>query len=76
MLNGDELLEKHLSKGPSNAQNTSRLSARVLIERLIFGSKESLCAAYKRVPIFQTLQMSATTSVLNKSAIHLWQMFS
>ena len=31
-LNGDELLEKHLSEGPSNAQYTSRFSARVLIE--------------------------------------------
>ena len=32
MLNGDKLLEKHLSEGPSNAQYTSRFSARVLIE--------------------------------------------
>ena len=26
VLNGDELLEKHLSEGPSNAQYTSRFS--------------------------------------------------
>ena len=34
VLNGDELLEKHLSEGPSNAQYTSRVSARVLIEAI------------------------------------------
>ena len=32
MLNGDELLEKHLSEGTSNARYTSRFSATVLIE--------------------------------------------
>ena len=32
MLNGNELLGKHLSEGPSTAQYTSRFSARVLIE--------------------------------------------
>ena len=32
MLNGNKLLEKHLSEGPSNAQYTPRFSARVLIE--------------------------------------------
>ena len=32
VLNGEELLEKHLSEGPSNAQYTSRFSARLLIE--------------------------------------------
>ena len=31
VLNGEELLEKHLSYGPSNAQYTSRFSTRVLI---------------------------------------------
>ena len=34
VLNGNELLEKHFSEGPSNAQYTSRFSARVLIEAI------------------------------------------
>ena len=52
VLNGDEFLEKHLSEGPSNAQYTSRFSTRMLIEVIIFGSKESLCVVCKRVPTF------------------------
>ena len=46
VLNGDELLEKPLSEGPSNAQYTSRFSARVSIEAIAFGSKESLWGDY------------------------------
>ena len=34
VLNGNELLEKHRSEGPSNAQYTSRFSDRVLIEAI------------------------------------------
>ena len=34
VLNSNELLEKHLSEGPSNAQYTLRFSARVLIEAI------------------------------------------
>ena len=34
VLNGIELLEKHLSEGPSNAQYTSRFSVRMLIEAI------------------------------------------
>ena len=34
VLNGDKLHEKHLSEGPSNAQYTSRFSARLLIEAI------------------------------------------
>ncbi len=46
MLNGHELLVKHLSDGPSNALYTSRLSASVLIDiwikrKLIYSLLES-----------------------------------
>ena len=34
VLNGNELLEKHLSEGPSNAQDTSRFRPRMLIEAI------------------------------------------
>ena len=34
VLNGNELLEKHLSEGPSNTQDTSRFRPRVLIEAI------------------------------------------
>ena len=34
VLNGDKLLEKHFSEEPSNAQYTSGLSAKVLIEAI------------------------------------------
>ena len=45
MLNGDELLEKHLSEGPSNAQYTSRFSARVLIEAIyIWIERKLMCS--------------------------------
>ena len=45
MLNGDELLEKHLSEGPSNVQYTSRFSARVLIEAIdIWIERKLMCS--------------------------------
>ena len=34
VLNGDELQEKYLGEGPSNAQYTSRFSPRVWIEAI------------------------------------------
>ena len=44
-LNGDELLELHLSEGPSNAQYTSRFSARVLIEAIgIWIERKLMCS--------------------------------
>ena len=50
VLNGDELLEKHLSEGPSTAQYTSRFSARVLIEVIdIWIERKLMC---KGVPTF------------------------
>ena len=45
VLNGDELLEKHLSEGPSNAQYTPRFSARVLIEAIdIWMERKLVCS--------------------------------
>ena len=52
VLNGDKLLKKHLNERPSNAQYISRFSARVLMKRSIFGSKESVCVVSTRVPTF------------------------
>ena len=69
MLNGDELLEKHLSKGPSNAQYPSRFSARVLIEAIDNWIERKLTCS-KRVSTFPSKQMSVSISVL-RSAIHL-----
>ena len=34
VFNGDELQEKHLGEGPSNAHYTSRFQARVLLEAI------------------------------------------
>ena len=46
MLNGNELLEKHLSEGPSNAQYTSRFCVRVLIEAIdICDQKKAMCGS-------------------------------
>ena len=55
VLKGDE---KHLSEGPSNAQYTSRFSARLLIEGIDNWIKRKLMCS---------LQGSARTSVLRKS---------
>ena len=66
VLNGDKLLEKHLSEGLSNAQYTSRLSPSVLIEVINIWIKNKLTFS-KRVPAFPSKQMSSRTSVLRKS---------
>ena len=52
MLNGDEFLEKHLSEGPSNAQYTSRFSARVLIEAIDIWIERKLMCSLQENPYF------------------------
>ena len=55
VLNGDELLEKHLSEGPSNAQYTSRFSARMLIEAIdIWIERKPMCSLQES-PYFSIL---------------------
>ena len=54
MFNGDKLLEKHLSEGPSNAQYTPRFSAMVLIEANDIWIERKLSVVSKRVPTFQS----------------------
>ena len=68
VLNGDKLLEKHLSKGLSNDQYKSRFSARVLIEAIDIWIKRKLTCVSKGVPTLPSQQMSARTSVLRKMA--------
>ena len=55
MLNGDELLEKHLSEGPSNAQYTSRFSARVLIEAIGIWIEQQLMCSLQESSYFSIL---------------------
>ena len=52
---GDELLEKHLSEGPSNAQYTSRFSARVLIEVIDIWIDRKLLCSLQESPYFSIL---------------------
>ena len=53
VLNGDELLEKHLSEGPSNAQYTSRFSERKLIEVIdIWIERKLMCSLQESHYIF------------------------
>ena len=53
VLNGDKLLEKHLSEGPSNAQYTSRFSARVLIEAIdIWIERKLMCSLQEESLLF------------------------
>ena len=54
MLNGDELLEKHLSEGPSNAQYTSRFSAGVLIEAIDIWIERKLMCSLQESPYFSS----------------------
>ena len=55
MLNGNELLEKHRSEGPFNAQYTSRFSARVLIEAIdIWIERKHMCSL-RESPYFSIL---------------------
>ena len=55
VLNGDGLLEKHLSEGPSNAQYTSRFSARVLIEAINIWIERKLICSLQESPYFSIL---------------------
>ena len=55
VLNGNELLEKHLSEGPSNAQYTSRFSARVLIEAIDIWIERKLMCTLQESPHFSIL---------------------
>ena len=55
ILNGNELLEKHLSEGPSNAQYTSRFSARVLIEAIDICIERKLMCSLQESPYFSIL---------------------
>ena len=50
LLNGDELLEKHLSEGTSNAHYTSRFSARVLIEAIDIWIERKLMCSLQESP--------------------------
>ena len=50
--NVDELLEKHLSEGPSNAQYTSRFRARVLIEAIDIWIERKLTCSLQESPHF------------------------
>ena len=52
MLNGNELLEKHLSEGPSNALYTSRFSARVLIKVIDIWIKRKLMCSLQESSYF------------------------
>ena len=54
-LNGDELHEKHLSEGPSNALYTSRFSARVLIEAIDIWIERKLKCSLQESPYFSIL---------------------
>ena len=51
MLNGDQLLEKHLSEGPSTAQYTC-VSARVLIEPFDIWIERKLMCSLQKSPYF------------------------
>ena len=49
------MLEKHLSEGPSNAQYTSRFSARVLIEAIDIWIERKLMCSLQESPYFSIL---------------------
>ena len=52
VLNGNKLLEKHLSEGPSNAQYTSRLSAKMFIEAIDIWVERKLMCSLQESPYF------------------------
>ena len=52
---GDELLEKDLSEGTSNAQYTSRFSPRVLIEAIDIWIERKLTCSLQESPYFSIL---------------------
>ena len=53
--NGNELLEKHLSEWPSNAQYTSRFSASMLIEAIDIWIERKLMCSLQESPSFSIL---------------------
>ena len=55
VLKDDRLLEKHLGEGPTNAQYTSRFSARVLIEAIDIWIERKLMRSLKERPYFSIL---------------------
>ena len=55
VLTGDELFEKHLSEGLSNAKYTSRFSARVLIEAIDIWIERKLLCSLQESPYFSIL---------------------
>ena len=55
VLNGDEMVEKHHSEGPSNAQYTSRFSARVLIEAIDIWIEWKLMCSLQESPYISIL---------------------
>ena len=55
VLNGDELLEKHLSEGPSNGLKNQDSVLECCLKRLIFGSKESLKCSLQESSYFSIL---------------------
>ena len=71
VFNSDELLEKHLSEGPSNAQYMSRFSAIVLIEAIDIWIEGNLCVVSKRVPFSIFADELQDISIYPRRAIHL-----
>ena len=55
VLNGNDLLEKHLSEEPSNAQYTSRFRARVLTEAVYIWFERKLMCSFQESPYFSIL---------------------
>ena len=55
VLNGDELLEKHLSEWPPEAQYTSRFSARLLIEAIDIRIERKLMCSSQESPYLSIL---------------------
>ena len=70
VLNGNELLEKLLSEGPSNAQYSSRLSAMVFIEAIdIWVERKIMCSLQESHTLHQgvhTMHYSAELSISPK----------
>ena len=70
VLNGNKLLEKHLSEGPSNAQYTSSHSASVFIEAIdIWVERKHMCSLQESHTLHQgvhTMHYSAELSMSTK----------
>ena len=67
MLNGNELLQKHISEGQSIAQYTSGFNVEVLLIETIDWNEGKLMYRLQESPYFSILGMTARTSVLKKS---------